>query len=492
MKKIILLSIISIIYAAPCISQSDIHGSTDYKIEAFGSAATDMHTPFHTVSNKYGIVPLETGNAYLRAGVFHNRAGENGFQWSAGIDIAASAPRYRNVYIQQLFASIRYKIFELSIGSRENYNSLWDRNLSSGDFILSANARPIPEVNVSVPQFTPIPFTKGIFQFKGNFAVGRSFDSDYLEYFANDNQQYIRNILWHHKSLHIKIIDPQSSFPLTATLGIRHLAQWGGVSSNPETENMSQSVKSFIDVILGRYGGDRNDANNFTNVLGNHNGSYDIKIGYLNSLFDIFIYKQHYFEDASGIDLYNIKDGLYGIQANIHNFTPINKVVFEFINSRDQSGPVHYIVFDREKYPGGYGGGGDDYYNNFEYLNGVSYFNRSIGSPLLTSPEYNKKGELGFKNNRIRAFHLGIQGYISKQVSYRILATSMEGWGTPVWPLLKKDNNFSYAVKLSYRHPRLDDWLFSGEIASDFGSKIYGDNIGINFSIIKTGILQKK
>ena len=490
-KKIIFLSVISIIYAAPCISQSDIHGSTCYKIEAFGSAATDKYTPFHTVSNKYGIVPLEAGNAYLQTGVFHNLSAKNGFQWSAGLDIVTSTPRYRNAYIQQLYAAIRYKFIELSIGSRENYTSLWDRHLSSGDFVMSANARPIPEVNLSVPQFTPVPFTKGIFQFKGNFAVGRSFDSDYLEHFADENQHYMRDVLWHNKSLHIKLIDPQSHFPVTATLGIRHHAQWGGVSSDPEVGAQSHSMKDFINVLIGKSGGEGVNEFDVINVLGNHYGSYEIKLGYLSPSFDIFAYKQHYFDDASGIELYNIKDGLYGIQANIHNFMPLNKVVFEFANSRDQSGPVHYIVYDHDKYPAGYGGGADDYYNNFEYLNGVSYFNRSLGSPLLTSPEYNKNGELGFKNNRIRAFHLGFQGYISKQLSYRILATSMEGWGTPVWPLPKKDNSFSCAAKLSYRHPHLDDWIFSGEIAGDFGSSIYGDNTGISISATKTGILKK-
>ena len=491
-KKNILLFVLSTICTIPCISQSETYNSTDYKIEAFGSAATDKYTPFHTVSNRYGIIPLEAGNAYLQAGVFHNQAAGNGFQWSAGIDVVTSAPRYRNAYIQQLYAAIRYKFLELSIGSRENYTSLWDRHLSSGDFVMSANARPIPEVNISIPQFTPVPFTNGILQFKGNFAVGRSFDSDYLEHFTNENQVYIRDILWHHKSLHVRIIDPKSHFPFTATLGVRHHAQWSGASSNPEKEKYPHSIKDFMNVMIGKSGGVGVNEFDILNVLGNHYGSYEIKLGYLSHSFDVFAYKQHYFEDASGMELYNIKDGLHGIQANIHNFAPLNKIVFEFVNSRDQSGPVHYIIYDHDKYPAGFGGGGDDYYNNIEYFNGVSYFNRSLGSPLLTSPEYNKKGEIGFKNNRIRAFHLGFQGYISKQLSYRILATSMEGWGTPERPLLQKDNNFSCAAKISYRHPRLDDWLFSGEIAADFGSTIYGDNTGISLSITKTGILLRK
>ena len=33
-----------------------------------------------------------------------------------------------------------------------------DRNLSSGDMTQSANARPIPEINISMPEFTLVPF----------------------------------------------------------------------------------------------------------------------------------------------------------------------------------------------------------------------------------------------------------------------------------------------------------------------------------------------
>ena len=114
---------------------------------------------------------------------------------------------------------------------------------------------------------------------------------------------------------------------------------------------------------------------------------------------------------------------------------------------------------------------------------------RGIGSPLLTSPEYNKNNAFGFKNNRVSAYHLGFQGYLSKQHLYHILVTSSENWGTMLSPFLKKKNNLSCAAKITYCHPRLEDWIFSGEVAADFGS-LYGNTAGIIFSIKKTGILK--
>ena len=488
-SKYILLILAAILNTVPCISQSETHGSTEYKLESFGSVATDKYTPFWIVSNKYGVAPLDAGNAYLRSGIFHKQSLGNGFHWNAGIDIIASTPRYRNLYAQQIYVSIRYKSLDLTIGSKENYTSMWDRNLSSGDLVASANARPIPEINISVPLFTAIPFTKGIIQFKGNFAVGKSFDTDYIKHFKNESHYFTENTLWHHKSLHLKLIDPKNNFPLTISFGFRHHAQWGGTSSDPEVGAQPHTLKDFFRVIAGKEGGENSYHSDSINVLGNHYGSYEAKVGYLNPAFDIFVYKQHYIEDKSDIEYYNYLDGLYGIQAVLHNLSLINKIVFEYVGTRNQSGPIHFIDYDHSKHPG-FGGGSDDYYNNNGYRSGISYFNRSLGSPLITSPEYNNNGELGFKNNRISAFHLGFQGYLSKQVSYRVLATLSDGWGTMSRPFLSKESNFSCAAKISYCHPRLDDWLFSGEIASDYGSAIYGDNLGISISIARSGILK--
>ena len=44
--------------------------------------------------------------------------------------------------------------------------------------VLSPNARPIPEIKLSMPEFTIVPLTKGWMQVKGDFAVGKSFDTD--------------------------------------------------------------------------------------------------------------------------------------------------------------------------------------------------------------------------------------------------------------------------------------------------------------------------
>ncbi|MDR2147462.1 MAG: capsule assembly Wzi family protein [Tannerella sp.] len=476
-----------LLFVIRCFSQESV---TEYQLEAFGSAATGSYTPFWITNNQYGAVPLDKGNGYLRIRALHSQTTQNNIRWGGGIDVIAATPRYKALYIQQLFVEAGYKALNIRIGSKENYTSLWDRDLSSGDMVISNNAPPIPEIDISFPRFTAVPYTNGIVQIKGNFAIGRSFDNTYLQDFTAGQVFFTRNIQWHHKSLYIRLSDKESDFPLTAVFGVRHYAQWSGVSDYSDIGVQPHSFKDFLRVFAGRSGGADATLSDQINVLGNHYGSYDMKLGYLTKSVDFYLYKQHFFDDVSGIEWYNYRDGLYGFQADIKVFAGINKVVFEYLSTLDQGGPIHYIDFDHSIYPG-YGGGSDNYYNNGrEYPTGASYFNRATGNPLLTSPIYNENGELNFKNNRVKAFHIGISGYLSNQLAYRLLATHTDNRGTMGAPFLEKKKSDMLFSKFSYRHPRLENWLFSIELAADFGM-MYGENHGISFSVSKFGVLMK-
>lgn len=466
----------------------EVADATVYKAEAFGSAATGSNTPFWMVSNRYGMVPLDAGNGYLNAGVFHQQHLNKDFRWSAGLDIVATVPRHRNIYIQQLYAELGYKSLLLSIGSKERYTSLWDRSLSSGDMILSTNARPIPEINLSIPEFTVVPLTQGWLQIKGDFAVGRSFDSDYLNNFTNAQQVYIKNVLWHHKSFYVQIKDTKNNFPLSGAIGLQHWAQWGGTSTNPKSGVQPHSIKDFIRVVCGKEGGSDATQSDQINVLGNHYGSYDFKLKYTQPRWALSAYHQHYFEDKSGMLFVNSTDGLWGAQLDLPKFPWLSKIVMEYFVTRDQSGPFHFIEFDHDLHEGP-GGGADNYYNNGEYNTGVSYFNRAIGSPLIPSPEYNEDGSLGFQNTRVRDWHFAAEGNLSSQVSYRVLISVMNSWGLHYKPLLNNKRGASGIVDVTYRHPRLSGWEFTGSVAADAGS-MFGENAGFSLKIAKRGILK--
>jgi hypothetical protein len=490
MRYLYLIAILYILLLLPvdvfCQKIINDNNTTSYDIETFGSASSGKNTPFWTVSNRYGVVPLKSGNGYIRAAIDHSQMFNNGLQWNAGLDLVTASPRDRNVFVQQIYAEVSYKPFLLSIGSKEKYNSILDKNLSSGDMVLSPNARPIPEINISIPEFTAISPVKWLY-IKGDFAVGKSFDESYLKRNVEKGTNYVEDVLWHHKSFFAKIKTKDN--PYSAIIGVEHWVQWGGESPNSYIGKQPSSFKDFLRVVVGQEGGENATVSDQINVLGNHYGSYYLALQYdLPREMTLKAYHQRYFEDKSGMELYNGADGIWGMQVESPNTTWLKNIVFEFITTKHQSGPMHFIEFDHDKYPG-LGGGNDDYYNNGEYTTGASYFNRAIGSPLILSPEYNEKGKIGFRNNRINSWHIGAEGEINPQISYRFLLTAMESWGRASMPFLKTKTAVASITEINYTDPRLEGWQFKGAVSFDNGNMLE-KNLGFSFSVRKTGVLK--
>jgi len=468
--------------------EETLENTTSWKAEVFASAASGTNTPFWLASNRYGLVPLDAGNGYGLTGITHHQSLNKDWSWQAGLSLAAVEPRYRNILIQEFFAGVSYKNLRLTIGSKENHTSLWNKALSSGDMVHSGNARPIPELNLSMPHFTLVPYTKGWLQIKGDFAVGRSFDEAYLKQTVRPGTTYVDNVLWHHKSGYLRLEDTKGNSPVSATVGLQHWVQWGGTSSNPKIGKQPQSFRDFIRVVTGSEGGEGATLSDQINVLGNHYGSYDMELAYQGQKLSARAYHQWYFEDKSGMELANGTDGLWGVEVNLHTCRWVQKVVVEHVVTRNQSGQFHFLEFDHDKYPGR-GGGGDSYYNNGEYTTGVSYFNRGIGSPLIPSPEYNEDGTLGFPNNRVSDWHVGISGELSTQVSYRLLATAMNTYGSHARPFRDIKQGVSGLLDITYKHPKLEDWQFTGTVAGD-ARELFGRSLGVGIKITKTGILK--
>ena len=460
---------------------------TVWETEIFSSLSNGNYSPFWLNSNSYGRVSTKKANAYMLVGIKHKQSICKDLVFHTGISIVAAEPRYKTAYIEELFGELTLKKFRLAIGSFRNYSSLWDERLSTGDMVHSNNARPIPEINISIPTFTTIPFTKGWIQIKGDFALGKSFDNSYLEQYVNPGTTYIQSVLWHHKSAHFKISDTKSDFPIELTLGFQHWAQWGGVSTNANIGKQPQSIRDMVKVITGSSGGNNATINDQMNVLGNHLGSYDMAIAWKSMNFKLMGYHQLYWEDKSGIELSTGTDGLWGIELSLNKFKWIDKIVLEHFITMNNGGPFHFIDFDHETWPGR-GGGGERYYNNGEYTTGASYFNRGIGNPLLPGPVYNEEGILGFLNTRVKDWHLGMSGTLSKHINYRILCTYMNTYGRPDRPFRDIKKGVSGLIDINYKHPKLKDWDFTGSLAAD-RNELFGNNLGFSLKIKKTGVL---
>lgn len=68
---------------------------------------------------------------------------------------------------------------EISVGSKERGNEMKNDQLSSGSMTFSTNARPIPQVRVSIPEYIPFPWTKNWLHIKGHVAYGMFTDEKF-------------------------------------------------------------------------------------------------------------------------------------------------------------------------------------------------------------------------------------------------------------------------------------------------------------------------
>jgi hypothetical protein len=460
-----------------------------YRVDFFGSATDGNFTPFWMTNNTYGLVPLKPTNGYVRNDWAWEHLLGKDFGFKAEADFAAASNHSSSIWVQQLYADISYKAIHLTAGSREWYNSILDKELSSGDMLYSPNARPIPEVNINIPTFTVVPFTKEIVKFKADFAAGKSFDNDYILRTKTAEAKYATDILWHHKSLFLRLEDPEEKFPLIFTTGFSHGAQWGGWTSSIDFGKLPASFGDFARIVMGSSGGLHAIEGDQINALGNHVGTINVKLGYKTQGFLLSLYKQHFFDDNSGMEYANWRDGIWGGEISFNNRRFLRKIVFEFIHTVDQSGPFHFLIYDNDRNPKPRGGGNDNYYNHGYFFSGWSYFGRGIGNPLATSPEYNSDRGIGFENNRLKSYHVGANGSIPPEVSYRALFTQMYGWGTMDRPFLKRKSNFSTLIELMYEPQDLRRWSAGFQMAFDKGD-LYGDNLGFSIKIAKKGIFQ--
>lgn len=446
--------------------------------EFYTVVGTGDYTPFLITSNTYGKVPLEPNSLYAQVASFLEHSFSRDFSLRAGIDVTTATRQYSSVWLQQIYADLNYKRLRLSLGQKEDYRSMLDRNLSIGDFTCSANARPIPGISLSIPEFTAVPFTHNSLKFKGDFFVGKSLDNNYIRDTKQESAPYSLDILWHYKSFWL-LLENESQSPFYILLGIDHAAQWGGWTTFMGYGDVPQSSKDFVRIVFGREGGSDSHEGDQINVLGNHLGTYNLKFGYKGDRFRLAAYKQHFFDDKSGMDFVNWRDGNWGLEVELPRFSYIEKVVLEYFQTTNQSGPMHFLEYD---IPGGRGGGYDDYYNHDYYFSGWSYFGRSIGNPLLTSPAYNRDNALFFKNTRVKAVNLGFMGSVNSSIDYRLLFVGTQSWGRMTAPFLKRKDDFLSLLECSYTPPRYKDWSLSCQLSLDIGDT-YGNNLGFSFKV---------
>jgi hypothetical protein len=480
---------------------------TSYRVETFGSLATGENTPFWMTNHNWGVVSLDANNFYARGSVFHEQKLNKDWSFDAGIDLlGANSSNYGNFWIQQLFGRINWKIWRLDIGSREDYISLLNPFLSSGDFIHSNHARPIPQVKLSFPQFVLVPYTKGNMYIKGHFSLGYYLDSNYLEDSARpNNQNYVKNLLSHTKSLYFRFGDIETKNKMQFTFGFQHAAQWGGDLYKYQYAygqgkynhiDQPQGLDDLFRVAIAKEGSQSSSGADQVYVAGSNWGAYIFKYDYrLKNDDRVSLYIDHFFEDGSSMAFENYPDNLYGVEFSTTRRSLLSGVVLEYIYTKHQGGSVGNTLglFDKNAHElFRKGNGNDNYYNNVDYASGPSHFGKTLGTPLFLSPEYNAGGNINFEGSRIKAWHLGLEGYVRPELQYRLLLTTGQNWGRYYIPFTEVRKGFASQLEVIYNCPKIEDWMVKLSLGYDNGRFFGGNTFGGGITLSKTGIICAK
>lgn len=478
------------------------------------STFSEGRTPLWLNANKYGLSSLDNTNGYLRAGVFRPLRTDSARRWGMGygVDVAVPYNFTSDFVVQQAFVEGRWLHGVMTVGSKEYPMELKNNLLSSGSQTLGINARPIPQVRIALPEYWTLPFAKGWLHLKGHIAYGRMTDDRWQHEFTNRKNKYADDVLFHSKAGYLKIGNEDVFCPFSLELGLEMAATFGGTAYRPDGKGGMTVLKG--DTGLGAYwnafvpGGYDTGETTYQNVEGNHVGSWLIRMNWDTDMWRFSVYADKYFEDHSAMFqldydgygqgeewdekkksryvLYDFKDIMLGMELNIKYDRWINDVVFEYIYSKYQSGPIYH---DHTNTISDHIGGRDNFYNHSIYT-GWQHWGQVIGNPLYRSPIYNEDGTIMVKDNRFMAFHLGIDGRPFPRFMYRVLASWQEGLGTYDEPYENKRNNFSLLVEGEYAFggKLLNGWKVKGGYGMDLGA-ILGDNYGFQVTVSKCGLL---
>ncbi|MGM9869476.1 MAG: hypothetical protein ACI30R_07635 [Sodaliphilus sp.] len=464
--------------------------------------------PYYINANRGGTV-TQQHSALVSAAMKHNVDTTERFSYGFGAELWAglsSALPYEKYHldkdafiphderpaycwVQQLYADVKYRSLFATLGAKARHSEVVDAELSSGDLVMSGNARPGAGVAAGFINYQTIPYTKGWLQISGEISYERLSDGDWLKNHYNYYNNFITTGYWfHYKQMHLRT---RPDRPVVLTIGAQAACQFGGTWDSYENGILVNSVKmpanfkSFFRAIVAGSGGDNPGDQIF--VEGNHVGSWDMMLEYKHpTIGKMRAYHQTIWEDGSGIGLQNGFDGLWGIEWKAPGKSIVSGAVVEYLDFTNQSGRIHFSkeMGDASGIEGN-ATGYDNYYNNYCY-NGYHNRGMSIGSPFLRGVIYNTDGYLRYTDNLLRGFHIGLKGDVTDEINYRLLFSYRKGWGTAEMPRMKGVSATCFLVEANARLHWLEGFDLRTQFAFDRGS-LLGNNTGWLVSIRYSG-----
>ena len=229
---------ISLLFVALCTSHflSAQLTRPTFFVETDFHLSTGDQIPFYLVSNRNGINSIQKNAALLRAAIFSSVDTSRKVAVNYGIDGVYRYDKKSKVWLQQGYAQLKLYFLFLQAGIKEEEFGNQDEQLSSGGYLFSANARPLPKIALYTDGYIVVPYTNDFLEFKGGISHG---------WFGRENQ-FVKDTYLHHKFIFVRF--GEKELPISIDLGFQHAAMWGGVS--PDSGKLPSDLKAFKSVFF--------------------------------------------------------------------------------------------------------------------------------------------------------------------------------------------------------------------------------------------------
>ena len=502
-------------------------------------SSKDNLLPLYQYSNQWGIVsPFEQGQALVVGGLTYNFVDTKNLNLQLGFSGVAKN-KMDDSFLHEAYLNGRFFNFiDFNIGKQAYTSISIDDNLTTGGLMMNSNARPVPKAMVGIFEYWPVSFFGDVIEVKGGLSHGVLND----DRTAMGRGNSADNVQVHEKWVYIR----GGKLKVKPYVGLYHGALMGGTRPNGTEIPVDYWATFFAK------GSDKVGGGEATNAAGAHDGFWDLGVHYETEMGDFQFYVHKPYADGTGLKITKERNRDYkiGLFAKLKNTKLIQKVSLELIKTDYQAGtgipdPLYpaghekagQIIFvdDIEDYDafmldvfgevtedytswhlmrylekvqnhGQKYGSRDDYNNNGVYYNAWTYHQMPMGTPLYHTywqaqayaPNWTPNNYGAFMNNRVKGFHIGLEGELSKSLSYLFKSTYTYNKGTYGEQYImryswEEDPDFFYKcgkkqvytyLSLDYKNKKWKDIVFQGSVSYDFGELYHslGCMVGIKYS----------
>lgn len=455
-----------------------------------GAGSHDF-APFYLHSNRHGKI-TQSSNAQFDIWAIDSLDKSKRFDFSWGVEVLggyASKTGYKRwdpdlkefyfdrqgpapIWIQQLFGEVKWRCLFLSVGLKDRGSCFVDQNLSSGDLLWSGNSRGIPEARIGFIDFQPIPLTKKWVEIDACISYGKFIDTKWVNnhfdyYYGKRNP----GSFWTYKRISLR---SNHEKPFYFQFGFQMSGIFGGWTYKYADGQLVSAMdnyggfKDFFLMILPI-----NSHNHENYKTGDHKGTWDVAARYrFKGGETLRAYTQWFWEDGTSLLKENGWDGLWGLEFKLNRKWWISKAVAEYLDLTHMSGPVgptgSALPFEAL--------GRDGYYTNFYYRDYVNY-GLNMGTPMVAGNLfYTGENPLmpddgWIKYFRVRGIHVGISGWLGKNVKYTVKYNHRKAWGTTnTSQLLNPVSTDSFMAGADYSFPNVPGLSIGAQFGIDKGN----------------------